>query len=223
MLPDTHDRSTQFLFFDDFTKLDTSQFASTDDAGTGTNTILDKRGGWMGVVSAGADNDYHLMSTFKKLFKFEKASPLKFEAKVNLTEAATNVANAVVGLSDTLTTGFMQDNGAGPPANYKGFVFFKVDGGSVWQFETSNGAVQTTNTNVGAVVSGGDITFGIQVEAAPDGINAKVTPFVNGNALAPHLVAISGLAEMAGIFGVKAGSASAETLTIDYFGVHQPR
>jgi hypothetical protein len=224
MLPEVHDRTTHFLFFEDFLKLDTALFASTDDSGTGTNLLLDLDGGWMSVVTAAADNDYHLMSTTKKLFKWETTKPLRFEARVSLTEANTDDANVIVGLIDTLTSGNLQDNGAGPAASYKGFCFFKVDGGTSWQFETSNGATQTTNTAIAAVSSGTPINLAFEVQAHPDGVNAIVTPEVDGVKKTPHLVAISGLSvAMYAAFGIKAGGANAETLNVDFIGVSKPR
>jgi hypothetical protein len=224
MIPETVDRRLYFPFFEDFTKLDTVQFATTDDAATGTNLLLDARGGVMSVVTAAADNDYHLMATTKKSFQFEATKPLFFEARVQLTEAATDDANVIVGVFDTLTSGNLQNDGAGPAASYKGFAWFKVDGGTVWQFEASNGSTQSTNTSAGAVTSGSWVTLGFQVEKHPDGVNAKVTPFFDGAPLAPQLVPISSLnVTMYAAFGVKAGGAAAETLNIDYVSVLQPR
>lgn len=224
MIPETSDRRINFPFFEDFTKLDTVQFTTTDDSGTGTNLLLDARAGVMSVVTAAADNDYHLMSTAKKLFECATGKyPIYFEARVQLTEANTDDANVIVGLTDTLTAGNLQVNGAGPAASHKGFVWYKVDGGVVWKFEASNGTTKATNASAGAVTSGAWVRLGFQVEAHPDGVNAKVTPFFDGAALAPLLVPISGLSTLYGVFGVMAGGGAAETLNIDYLGVNQPR
>lgn len=222
MIPNTFDPTRHFVFFEDFNKMDTVLFTSTDDSGTGTNLLNDQRGGWMSVVTAGADNDYHLMSTTKKLFEILAGKPLRFEARISLTEAATNAANVILGLTDTLTSGNLQDNGAGPASSHKGFVFYKKDGELLWKFETSNGTAKTTQT-LGSVVSGNTVTLGFQVEIAPTNTQVKVVPFIDGVAKDPHFVTLSGLSTMYAVFGVKAGSASAETLKIDYLGVHQPR
>jgi hypothetical protein len=214
-------RPIQYL--EDFIDTDSgAAFTSTDDGGTGTNVLLDGQGGWYSVVTAAADNDYHLMSSGTECIKMQAGKPFFFEAKIKLTEANTDDANFIVGLSDTLTTGLLADDGAGPAASYDGAVFFKVDGGTDIQFETSNAGTQVTNAAVSAFSSGTEYTLGISFDPA-DGVTGNIIPYVNGVASTTHAITLAGLEEMHLIFGVKAGGANAETLSVDYLFLEATR
>jgi hypothetical protein len=217
MLSQQHDDRYTARFFDDFSELNTSRFASTDDGATGTNAIAAKIGGWMNVVTAGAANDYHAMGS-QKIVEFLAGKPVTWEIRLACTEANTNQANIAVGLSDLVTTGFMQDANAGPLASYHGAVFYKTGGTSVWGFETANGTTKTTNASLGAFVSGANTTLAVQFNPN-DGVTGIFTPYLNGVAGTPHRVALSGLTAALEFFAVKAGSTSAETVSVDYVGL----
>lgn len=82
---------------------------------------------------------------------------LLFDALITPTEHNTDDMNLCVGLVDSglslSATVPLQNDGAGPPADYDGALFFKVDGGTVWQAETSNSTssgTQSTDTDCGA-------------------------------------------------------------------------
>lgn len=208
---------------DEFHSIDTNRWIAVNDGSTGSLALATTMpGGWLNVPTAAADNDYHTLRLAAKSFKFAAGKPLYFEARIKLTEAATNAANWIVGLSEVATNGGLQDNGAGPLASYDGAVFFKVDGGSVIQFETSNGGTQVTDTDVGAFTSGSAYVLGINFDPN-DGTTGVVKAYVNGALVATQNITISGLDEMYVIFGVKAGSTSAETLSVDYVYCRQLR
>lgn len=210
-------------YFEDFVDADAgSRFTSTDDGGTGTNVLLDGHGGWYSVLTAAADNDYHLMSSGTEFIKFQANKPVYVEAKLKLTEANTDDANWVFGLTDTLTTGFLGDDGAGPAASYDGAVFFKVDGTMQIQFETSNAGTQVTNASVATFTSGTEYTLALYFNPG-NGTTGTVTPYVNGVAGTAHSITLAGLEEMHLVFGVKAGGANAETLSVDYLYVDATR
>lgn len=198
-------------FEDPFHSPDYHTYTSTDDSGTGTNTYNDTAGGALSVVTAAADNDYHLMSTSKQNWLFADNKPLWWEHKFSLTEANTDDSNWCIGFSDTLTTGFMQDDGAGPPASYDGAVFFKVDGTLAIQFETSNAGDQVTNASIATFVSGQTYRVGMVFNHG-DGTTGSITPYLDGVAGTAHAITLAGLAEMHLIFGVTAGDTNAETL-----------
>lgn len=215
--------SRNLVYMEDFVDADSSDaFDSTDDGGTGTNVLLDEHGGWYNVLTAVADNDYHLMSSGAEFIKFQANKPVYFEAKIKLTEANTDDANWVIGLTDTLTTGFLGDDGAGPAASYDGAVFFKVDGTMQIQFETSNAGTQVTNASLATFTSGAEYTLGLKFNPG-DGTTGTVTPYVNGTAGTAHDITLAGLEEMHLVFGVKAGGANAETLSVDYLYVEATR
>lgn len=220
--------------FDDFFKLDTAatngQWLSTNDGGTGTLALVTTAvGGKINIPSAAADNDYQLLSTPVKCFQFAAGKPLWAEIILTHTEAATNAANFVFGLSSVIATGFMADNGAGPPATFDGFVFYKVDGSLLWKTMASVGTTQSTSGTLVTGVSGTIYRFGFTFDPG-DGTTGIITPEVNGQPIYTtgpnpftHKIALASAGLMYPIFGVKAGSGSAETLTVDRVRIVQVR
>lgn len=227
------------VVFDHFTKLDAAatngQWLSTNDGATGTLAISSTLpGGWINIPSAGADNDYQLLSTQQPILKMAAASgaqtgtSINFQARFKLTEAATNAANFVLGLSSVLTAGFLQADGGGVPSNFSGAVIYKKDGGASLLAATSNGTAQTKDATLCAFTSGSTYTVAIDVN-----VNDSVTCIVRfwvkdetagvlyqpeqlGKGVGVHQVPFASLAAMYPVIGVKAGSSSAETLSVDY-------
>lgn len=214
-------RSNNVEYFDEFTIFDgTATVGEWDDGVTdgGTIAVIDGVDGIMSIATGATDNDESYISTQFETFLFSTTKNLHFEAKVKLTEANTDDANIIVGLSDTVSADFLVDDGAGPAASYDGAVFFKVDGGTVWQAETSNAGSQETDTNAGAFTTATwhKLEFDYDFN---DGVTAEVTFKVDGVLGATLDLVISGLQEMHGVFGAKAGDANAETLLVDYIQV----
>lgn len=228
MMPILADPRTQFELFDDFLNLDTVKWASVDDAGTGTNTANGVAGGQVSVVTAAADNDYHLMTSAAKVFKFAAGKPLWFEAEFTLTEANTDDANILLGLVSVTTSGNLQNDGAGPASSYDGAVLFKVDGTMTIQAETSAGSAQATNANVCTFTSGSTYRVGIHFDPA-DGVTGLVTFEVEDRTAgvlyqpAIHRIALASLGAMNLVYGVKAGGANAESLKMNYIRCIQAR
>ena len=214
---------------DDCFNLDTVKWTAVNDGGTGTNTANAVVGGEISIVTAGADNDYHfLKEAAAGHFKIASGKPIWFTARVTLTQAATNAANFVFGISSVVDSTLMGDNGGGPPSSYSGFLFFVVDGSLYLQFETSNATTQTTNSTLLLTTSGRSYQCGFHVDSG-DGTTAIVTPWVYDETAAtrtvgtPHKVALASIAAGSVVYGVKAGSSSAETLKIDYIRAVQKR
>jgi len=214
-----------FEYFDDFIQFDNTatvgRWVVAEDAG-GTQALIDAAGGILQIVSDGDDNDATTVASVPECFLFDTDRNLFFEIRLKLTEANDDDAGIWVGLTDLVTVDMLQDADAGPAASYDGAGFFKVDGGTVWQFEASNAAVQSTNTDVG------DFTDGEWTRLAflydyNDGVTANVTPYVNGVADTAVTLTIAGLAEMHVAMSVKAGDANAETLLVDYVHAVCPR
>lgn len=226
-----------FEFFDDFVYNESSTvsalntYTSTDDSGTGTNTYQDAAGGIFNVVTAAADNDYHAMSTVNETWLFAEGKRMWFEARVKVDEAAADPGESTwwVGFTDTLTTGGMQANAAGPLASYDGALFFKSpETGYGIDFETSNAGTQVTATDVAVSVDNTWTRVGFYFDGAAT--TATITPYiaVNGSNVwvkgTAHNITLAGLAEMHLVYGIKAGpSGGAETLQIDYLKVVQER
>jgi hypothetical protein len=232
--PSLFDRTKEFELFDDFVHLH-DWWLAVNDGASGTNTLDDAHGGQYTVKTAGADNDYHFLTSDAESWKFQSGKPLQFEARFKLVEGATNVQNFVFGLSDDASATLLGADGAGPTASYDGALFFKTDGSLALQFESSNAGTQATNTSMLTMVSGQWYRIGFTFDPN-DGTTGVLRPWAydetagvlynNGGKSSDDWaqnITLSGLEEMRLVFGVKAGSATAEVLTVDYIGVRATR
>lgn len=225
------DPANAFVFFDDFFSADHHTYASVDDSGTGTNAYQDAAGGVYSVVTAGADNDYHAMTSVAENWLFATGKELWFEARFKLAEANTNESAWWMGFTDTLTTGGLQANAAGPLASYDGALIWKDEATMAIDFETSNAGTQATTTAMATFVTNTWTKVGMYFDGDADGDGTGIiTPYydVGGGdgwqAGTAQNITLSGLAEMHLVFGVKAGpSGGAETLQMDYVKVVQLR
>jgi hypothetical protein len=176
----------------------------------------------LGIATGATDNNGSCLSSITECFKVAAGKPIWFEARVKCAEAATDDANIYVGFSDLATVDAVLDNGGGPAASYDGVLFTKVDGGTVWQFETSNAGTQATTANAGAFVTDTWYRLGFHIDPN-DGTTAIVTPYIDGVPGTPLNLTISGLEEMHVVLGAKAGGGNAETLQVDYVKAVQVR
>jgi hypothetical protein len=235
-LPELLLRHNQFTIQDDFTRdVDSADWVTTL-TDSGTASVGDAAGGILALVPSDAtvaDNDEAYVESANEVFKFAADKPLLFQARVQFAEANTDDANVLVGVMDAVGANSLLDNGAGPPASYSGAVFFKLDGGTVWQTETSNSTTQTTNeltaANVNnlakrAVTAGGAAYQTLRIEYMPySATNAYVTFFVDGVAVAQHDYIFTSATEMQIGIGVKNGGANNELLNVDYVVCSQER
>jgi hypothetical protein len=222
------DPSDWIIFMDDFITpaIDdiangSMGYAVVTDA-IGTTGVEDGLGGWLEVNATNTDNNETYLSSATEAFKFDTDKKLLFKCRIKLTEANTDDANWVIGLSDNAAANFLQDDGDGPAASYDGAVFFKEDGDMSIQFETSNAATQVTNDDLGDFVSGTTYNLAFMYDYN-DGTTGIITPYLNGVAGDAHNITISGLEEMHIVIGVKAGDTNAESLLVDYVTVIQER
>jgi hypothetical protein len=225
-LPDVYHLGRRaFGFFDDFFQYVSGDLWTLVTAVDGTATVLDAAGGKIAIASAAAsagNEDCYLKSN-KESFKFAAGKPLFFEALVDFTEAATNQANVIAGVMDAVAANALVDNGAGPKASYSGAVFFKVDGGTVWQCESSIGASQ--DTTVTEVTAGGATPQRLAIEFQPlTSTVGEVRFFIDDVLVAKHSITFTSATEMQVILGVKDGDADdEETLNVDYVACYQLR
>ena len=211
-------------YFDDFFEYNTTfNWAVVEDAGASAPDALTDAAG--GVLSIGCDGDIEdecYVSSISEIFKFQTDKNLFFQTRIKLTEANTDDANWIIGLSDTVAADSLQEAGAGPMASYDGSLFFKVLDGTGIQFETSNAGTQVTNATFGTWASATWFTLGYMY-SYNDGVTGKITPYVDGVAGTVHSITISGLEEMHILMGVKAGGANEEALLVDYVHVVMDR
>lgn len=220
--------SNMITFEDDFLSYDPTatvgDWALAEDAGAevGTTLVADQAGGILSIGTDGDAEDAATVSSLHENWKFQTDKKLYFECKLVVTEAATNVANWAVGLSDLATVDLIQDGTAGPAASYDGAIIFKIDSTMKIQFETSNAGTQVTNADVEDFVSGTSYVVGFFYDYN-DGVTAKVTPYVDGVAGTTHDLVISGLEEMHIVLSVKNGGTAEESMEVDYVRVQMER
>lgn len=214
------DPSLYFGIFDDFFFFTEGDlWTTTEDADkSGTDAVMDEAGGVYQNYCDGDDNDESYCISEGESFKFTSGKKMWFEARLRVDEANTDDANVMVGVSDSAGADMIKDTGGGPADSYDGAVFFKVDGGDKWQFETSNAATQVTNATLGDYT---DDTFA-KVGFYFDG-GTTITPYFNGTAGTAHTISLTGLEEMHLFFGVKTGSTNEEAVEIDYIKCIQER
>jgi hypothetical protein len=224
--------STPYAFeiFDDFmdpasaTVSDKQAWTAVNDGGTGTPAFQDAAGGVFNVVTAAADNDYAAYSSVAENFKFAAGKELWFEARFKVAEATVLESTWWFGLSDTLTTGAMQANAAGPLASYDGALIWKTpETAMTVNFETSNAGTQATLSAFATAVTDTWTKVGFYF----DGVDT-IFPFIDvgsGWVMGTgQAITLAGLEEMHVVFGIKAGpTAAAETLQIDYINCIQVR
>ncbi len=220
-------RGTTIDFFDDFFQYDPTatvgKWVAVEDAGaTGGDKVIDGAGGLLSAGCDGDDEDEVYISSIVEFLKFAANKMMFFETSVELTEANTNEANWIIGLSDTVGADSLVDAGAGPMASYDGAVFFKVDGTMKIQFENSNAGTQVTNATLADFVSGTRYKLGFLFDPN-DGVTGKITPFVDGVAGTVQDITLAGLEEMHILIGTKAGGTNEEALVVDYVHCVQVR
>lgn len=220
---------------DDFDHYVTADLWTSVLTDSGTAAVGDAAGGVITLSPSDgtvADNDEAYVKSTAELFLFAANKPIVAEARVKFTEAATNAANVIFGLANAVAANHLQDNGAGPPADYSGCVFHKVDGDTVWNAESSNSTTQKT-TNLTSDISldkttktaGGGVWQILRITAIPTGDGLIDFQFeIDGVLVAVHKNrSYANATEMNVFVGVKNGTAAQQTLLVDYIRCHQAR
>jgi hypothetical protein len=236
--PPNHMSDPHFhVFMEDFGNLPSVaapiKWILTEDGGkTGPDALLDAKGGQFQFFCDGDNEDEAYLEAAAENFLVEAGKPIWFEARFYMIESnlAGNTANFIVGLAEAPGADFLQDAGAGPPAAYDGFVWYKRDANMYLEFESSNAGAQVTKTNIHAVVAGGGwhrVGFMVYTIKTSDTV-AVVYPFLDGEILTAKAcsVTIAALGEMKPVFGLKNGSAAGgleEYMTMDFIKAVQVR
>lgn len=211
------------------------QIIAPDD---GIATIADGVPGELDLLTGGgSDEDAIYIARAIEEFLFADDKPLWWSTRLRLTEANVDDANIIAGLMDAVATESLQNAGGGPPDSYSGAVFFKVDGGTVWQFETSLTTAQTTTALVALSPDGATDYHSLAIEARRrDATTVELIPYIdetggqdfkqaldaNGDKI-KHTITLGSPTDMMAMAGVKNGGANAETLVIPYMAAYQLR
>lgn len=170
------------------------------------------------LTSAATDNDDIYINTQGSVLDLVVPSGSErfdwdIEFNVFPGDSGSGEGNFVAGLvrASDVAADFLGDNGGGPPADYEGCLFWKKDGGTVWNWEYSR---QTSQFGTQEVGNFDDITWTALRINYTDGV---LTPYLNGVAGTPHTVIIAPSDYFRVLLGVKAGTGTATKLTIDYW------
>jgi hypothetical protein len=239
MLSDTYQLANAGQFRDDFLTYDSSRYVDTNSgSGPPAITVGTAAGGWLQVPTKASLNDYRSLS-LGPVFALAAGSPVRVEARLKISEAASMSSSWFFGLTDTLTAGFLSTAGA-PPSSYNGAIIWKPKNGNVILFETASSAApaglnhKNRLTNIGTFTSGASITLGFVFDyrdmlPGQAGPNGSVLPTIRGQSdlnLLPLLrqpIFLPGMPPLYLSAGVLAGTAAAETLQVDYWGAEWSR
>lgn len=222
----------QFGFFEDFLEFVTGDLFTDTSADSGATVVASDAAGGIVVLTTGAtDNNEAYLLTTKELFKFALDKTAIFEARIQYAEANTDDANVALGFMSAVAANSILDNGGGPAASYSGAVFFKVDGGTRWNVESSIAGTQQTTELTSALsrdklakTAGGSSyqTFRIEVRCA-NLTEAEISYFIDGVFVYQHIVDVTSCTEMMAFVGVKAGDTNSEVVNVDYVSAYQVR
>lgn len=219
-----------FSDFEEYVSGDLFTLVATN-SGTATNT--DGAGGLLSLTPSDGsvtDNDEIYLRTTKEMFLFANDKPIYFEVRIQYTEGATDDLNVCVGLMNAVAADSILDDGGGPKASYSGAVVFKVDGGTVWNCESSLAGTQTTTASTTTAGGSAYQTIGIHFQPTTS-TTGEVTftidgaPFLDSNGdVIKHTITYTSATEMHAFVGMKNGAdTTVETLVLDYLYAAQVR
>ncbi len=214
-----------FGLMDDFDSYTSGQRWTSVLANSGTASVGDSAGGILSIVPSGGSpgaNDESYTHTTNAIFHLAANKPIVFETVLQFTEANTNEANVIVGLMNGVAAGALVSSNAGPKTNYSGMVFYKAGGSNLWNCQASVGTSQSTLAT--ATTAGGATPQTLTGQWQPiSSTQAEGRFFINGLLVAKQLFTYTGAVAMQLMAGVKNGSGSKETLTLDYLAAYQLR
>lgn len=229
---DFYVKRRNFGFFEDFEHFVTGDlFTDTSTDANAAVAMTDAVGGQVTLTVAAVDNDECYLHTTKEIFKFAASKPIKGGCRLQYAEGNTDDANVLVGFKDAFAANTILDNGAGPAASYSGMVFFKVDGGTNWNVETSlAGTQQTTELTAAnsldkvAKTAGGASFQWLEIEWTPiSSTSGEAAFYIDGTLVYKQAFTYTSGTEMMFGVGLKAGGATAETVTVDAAYAYQVR
>lgn len=230
---------TNFGWADDFFTWNDEDWTIT---GTGTPTFASSStagfqiGGWLVIGTPATDNaDTYL--TQGACMKCDVGKSFAVAARIACTEAATSAANIVFGLINAGATDLMIDDAGGPIVAADKALLYKVDGTMSWSAQTAKTTGTGTNVRTSSAIlayaSATIYELGIVFQAPKvSGQQGVFRYFINGVELATHPVTTGNAtstvtaqptAVLTPVIGIKAGTAAAQTLHIDWMALSATR
>lgn len=205
-------------FFDDFYSYASGGDWTSVDSNTG-GTIAWSSKSKVTITTGGVDNYTMTLRSTNKNYTVVQGQGLWTEAYLSFTNQASNNANILFGFASVTALGVT--DGIDPSVSYSGMLLYKLDGGTQWKFQTSNGSTKTTSQSNASAADG---SYLLRIDLVPfDDNYLQAIPMVNGQMLLDsngvqilHKVAYSALADMYLIVQAAAGSGNAQTCIVDY-------
>ena len=217
-----------FGISDDFTYAVSGNQWTTVLENTSAISCLNTTGGWLRLTASNGDDEGILVyGGVGETFKLTSGKPIVFGARVTVTEANTDDVDLAIGFANNIVingganTAILGDSGGALPADYDGILFHKSESTSVWNFETSVGTTQVTDSSVHACTTG--VTYLLEFEY--DGVTT-VSARIDGDAVASQTLTaamIAAASECCLLIALKSDSATAEVFDTDYIYCYQLR
>ena len=219
------DQDRTLVWEDNFLWFISPHFWTSTLTDSGTVTALTTHGGSVVIAASDGsvvDNDQSYIGGTNKNIVPTNLKPIVFQATIQYAEANTDDANVFCGMSSTSAAELLVDDGAGIAANFSGFGFFKVDGGTNWKVFASVGTSQTiaeltalNSYDKTAKTAGGSAKQTLRVEFIPySSTKAQLQFYIDG----VHVYTIdwtyTSVAGVAPVIGVKNGGSNAETVNV---------
>lgn len=198
----------------------------------GSATVSDGAKGVVALVTDGDDNDEIYLYRTTETFLLAADKPIEWESLLQFAQANTNDANIIAGVRSGVAANALQDDGAGPAANFSGAAFYSVDGDTTWRVIYSDGATQT----IKELDADGSLDGIAKTSASAAYQELRIEMFMVTSTKVDVCFYIDGTlvykakdktiasaSEMVAFFGAKAGGANAETLNGDYAMAYQKR
>jgi len=212
---------------------------SKTNSGTLTIAANAAGGGKLSLVTDTGANDEAYAYTANKLFVFAQNQPVVIQAQMSWTEANTNKAGIIFGLTSATVAGTLVNTTGIPVSNFSGMVLYKLTGTKNWHSCTSIGTTQvdTDLTKKSVGVAPGASATGVVPNATSDanehiyrveffpGILAGTTQgearyYIDGALMWKDTFDYTSAVAMQAIVGVKGiNGTNAETLVVsDFWG-----
>jgi hypothetical protein len=230
--------SSHFGFFDEFWRNNDEDYAIVADTTVfQVSATSGYQAGGMVEIGTGATNNDEIYVLANKSFLPAAGKPFYVGCRMALVEAATNAANFCFGFSSVGAANTLIDDGGGPVVNADKMLLYKTDGSMYFNAVTAKATGTGTNvqTTAQALAFASATFYELGVYFQPPRVgqtNGTVRYFVNKVEVATHPVttgtATTGTtaqptAALSPIFGVKAGTAAAQSMFVDWLCAYGKR
>jgi len=220
-----------YEIFDDFEWMVTAHRWTTVVADGGSATVGTTRGGVVALVNdTAADNDEIYLYSTGTIFTLAAGKPMYGEGRIQFTESNTDDANVAFGFASGVAADLIVNDGGGMRTSGSILAIYKVDGGTAWKCLTRSNGVVYDNTS--SKTAGGSSYQTLAIEVVDlDTLTATVVFKCDGellrdattNQVIRHNIAVASASAMSLFVGQKNGSASNESVLVDYLGASQVR